>query len=173
MTESPSSVADAVLLALAHVEANDLCAARTALTELSAAHPGHPDVVDGWVSIGDAAATAGAAGVEVLKALIPIARSWPDAMGQSTLMMALAELELTLREPTWSAHWLKAAMTAAPADPRPWELLEVMLDDHPGLPVGRSTLKMLEHLRKARGELPVNEEDFSGITFDEWTADNG
>lgn len=159
------SVAEAVLAAL---ELDDLDTASAALVQLSGVHPGHVDVVDGWVSLGDSAATAGEAGLAVLRALVPVARGWPEPRGQSTLMMALAELELTLREATWSAHWLKAAMRAAPADPRPWDLLEVILDAHPQLPVGRDTLKLLEQLRKARGELPINEDDFAGETFDEW-----
>lgn len=165
--------AEAALLALAHLDEGDGAAALAALIALSATHAGHADVADAWVALGDSGAARGAFGVDVLQALVPIAREWPDARGRATLMMALAELEVTHREASWAAHWLKAAMRAEPADPRPWDLLELMLDAHPGLPVGRDTLKMLEQLRKARGELPINEDDFAGETFDEWEEGAG
>jgi hypothetical protein len=172
MSETTPSVDEAVLSVLGLLEQDDLSGALASLQDLSTAHPGDVDLVDAWASLGDAAARAGPAGVEVLQGLIAVARTWPDPRGKSSLMMVLAELEVILREATWSAHWLKGAMKADPSDPRPWDLLEVMLDAHPDLPVGRDTLKMLERLRKARGELPINEDDFAGLTTDEWEEDS-
>ncbi len=165
---SEGSVADSVLVALSLVEEGDLDNALAVLVELSSQYSGHPDVADAWTALGDAVPARSDFGRTLLQALVPVARAWPDARGRSTLMMTLAELEVTHREVAWGAHWLKAAMAADPADPRPWDLLELMLDEHPTLPVGRDTKKMLRELRKARGDEPVNEEDFAGATFDTW-----
>ncbi len=159
---------DDVLEALAAVDSDTPDSAIAQLVELAKAHPGHMDIADAWSALGDSAPARGAWGVTLLQALVPVARTWPDARGRSTLLMALAELELTHREPTWAAHWIRGAIAADPSDPRPWDLLELMLDAHPSLPVGRDTRTALVELRKAQGELPVDEEDFAGETFDQW-----
>jgi hypothetical protein len=164
-------VEDAVLTALALLEDGDAPGALACLVEQSARHPGHSDLADAWASLGDSAPARGPFGETVLLALLPVARAWPDPRGRSTLMMALAELEVTHREVSWAAHWLKAAMTADPSDPRPWDLLELMLDAHPHLPVGADTKKVLRQIRQAKGELPVKEDDFSGVTVDSWSTE--
>ena len=162
------SLEDKLLHALSLVEGEDPRACIPALASLSEAHPGHVDIADAWASLGDSAPARGPFGLDVLKALVPVAGDWPDPRGRSTLLMALAELELTHREASWAAHWIRKAIDADPTDVRPWDLLELMLDAHPGLPVGRATRAALKELRQAQGELPVNEEDFAGETFDEW-----
>ena len=159
---------DELLSALAFVDGGQPDRSLQALTALSAAHAGHDDIPDAWASLGDSQAARGPFGVSVLQALVPIARSWPEMRGRSTMLMALAELELTHREASWAAHWIRKAIEADPTDPRPWDLLELMLDAHPNLPVGRATRDALTQLRQAQGELPVNEEDFAGETFEEW-----
>lgn len=170
-TTPPTPVADAALLALALVEEGDADGALAALVSLSEAHAGHAELADAWAGLADATTTDSAFGVALLQALVPIAGSWPEPRGRATLMMCLAELEVTHREAAWAAHWLKKAMASEPSDPRPWDLLEVLLDDHPSLPVGRDTLKTLRAIRQARGELPINEDDFAGVTFDQWEVD--
>jgi len=162
------SLEDDILGALAHVDGDSPADSIDALKALSEAHPGHVDIADAWASLGDSPPARGPFGVAVLQALVPIARDWPEPRGRSTMMMALAELELTHREATWAAHWIRKAIASDPSDVRPWDLLELMLDAHPGLPVGRATRQALVELRKAQGELPVNDEDFAGETFDEW-----
>ena len=161
-------VEDELLSALSFVDGEQPEASIQALTALSQAHPGHVDIPDAWASLGDSPPARGTFGVKVLQALIPIVRSWPEPRGRSTMLMALAELELTHREANWAAHWIRKAIEADPTDARPWDLLELMLDAHPKLPVGRATRDALTQLRQAQGELPINEEDFAGETFDEW-----
>lgn len=169
---SDNSVEDAVLLALTLLEEGDAEAALGRLVELSALHAGNADLADAWAALGDSGAARASFGKAVLTALIPVARGWPDPRGRSTLMMALAELEVTHREVSWAAHWLKGALAADPADPRPWDLLELMLDVHPSLPVGRDTKKLLREIRQAKGELPIKDDDFSGFTMDSWSAED-
>ncbi len=165
------AVEDAVLTALAMHEEGKATAALARLVELSVRHAGHRDLADAWASLGDSPDARGPFGEALLSALVPVARSWPDPRGKSTLMMVLAELEVTHREVSWAAHWLKAAMAADPSDPRPWDLLELMLDVHPDLPVGLETKKVLRQIRQAKGELPVNDDDFSGRTMDSWSTE--
>lgn len=169
---SDDTVEDAVLQVLSQVDEGATQAALDQLVRLSSRFPGHAEVADAWAALGDAGAARGPFGLTLLTTLIPIARGWPDARGRSTLMMALAELEVTHREVTWAAHWLKGALAADPADTRPWDLLELMLDVHPNLPVGRDTKKVLRQIRQAKGELPIKEDDFSGLTMDSWSADD-
>lgn len=159
---------DDLLNALSLVDGSNPDDSVNALTALSLSHAGHVDISDAWASLGDSLPARGPFGVTVLQALIPIARSWPERRGRSTMLMALAELELTHREANWAAHWIRKAIEADPTDARPWDLLELMLDAHPELPVGRATRKALTQLRQAQGELPIDEEDFAGDTFEEW-----
>lgn len=163
--ESPDAAA---LLALEEAEHGSLEAALSALTELARVHPDHPDVADAWAAVGDLDRARGDDGVTVLQAMVPVARSWTDPRGRSTLFMALAELEALHREPSWAAHWLRKAMAADPTDARPWDLCEVMLDTWPDLPVGRATKEALKQLKQAVGELPVKDDDFAGATVDLW-----
>ena len=165
------AVEDAVLTALAMLEDGEPEGALASLIELSARHAGHADIADAWAALGDSAEARGPFGESLLSAMVPVARSWPDPRGRSTLMMSLAELEVTHREVSWAAHWLKAAMTADPSDPRPWDLLELMLDVHPDLPVGRDTKNVLREIRQAKGELPINEDDFAGVTVASWSTE--
>jgi len=169
---SDPSIEDAVLAALALLEDGEADQALARLLALSDRYAGNPDLADAWASLGDSAQARGPFGETLLSALVPVARAWPDARGRSTLMMALAELEVTHREVSWAAHWLKGAMAADPHDPRPWDLLELMLDAHPHLPVGRDTKKVLRQIRQAKGELPVNEDDFAGLTVDSWSTED-
>ena len=168
---SDNTVEDAVLHALTRLEEGAAEAALAQLLELSTLHAGNPDLADAWAVLGDSAAARSSFGMTILTALIPVARAWPDPRGRSTLMMALAELEVTHREVSWAAHWLKGALAADPADPRPWDLLELMLDVHPSLPVGRDTKRLLREIRQAKGELPIKDDDFSGLTMDSWSAE--
>jgi len=162
---------DRVLEALTAVDGDTPDSAIALLLQLAKDHPGHADIADAWAALGDSPSARGAWGVTLLQALVPVARTWPDARGRSTLLMALAELELTHREASWAAHWIRGAIAADSSDARPWDLLELMLDAHPGLPVGRDTRTALVELRKAQGELPVNEEDFAGEVFDQWEVE--
>ncbi len=166
------ALSEALLGVLGLLDAGETALVLPRMAEISAEYAGHPDVADLWSALGDSRAARGPWGVQVLQAMIPVAQSWPDARGRSTMWMAMAELEATHREASWAAHWLKKAIEADPTDARPWDLLELMLDLYPTLPVGRATKDALRELRKAQGLIPVKEEDFSGITFDEWDEDN-
>ena len=100
---SDDTVEDAVLQVLSQVDEGATQAALEQLVQLSSRFPGHAEVADAWAVFGDSGAARGPFGLTLLTALIPIARGWPDARGRSTMMMALAELEVTHREVTWAA----------------------------------------------------------------------
>ena len=87
------SVEDAVLNALAALDDGEPESALARLVALSAEHPGHSDLADAWAALGDSGAARGEFGLVLLTAMVPIARSWPEARGRSTMMMALAELD--------------------------------------------------------------------------------
>ena len=66
------------------------------------------------------------------------------------LLLSVAELECAQREPLWAAAWVKRAMTEAPGDPRPWDLLDLLLDAYPKMPVDGRTKEQLRALRDAQ-----------------------
>jgi hypothetical protein len=65
-------------------------------------------------------------------------------------LMALAELETSQRDPRWAAHWVREALGVDPGDVRPWDLLDLLLDAVPGLPIDPQTREQLRALRKAQ-----------------------
>jgi hypothetical protein len=65
-------------------------------------------------------------------------------------LMALAELETSQRDPRWAAHWIREALGVDPGDVRPWDLLDLLIDAVPHLPIDPQTREQLNALRKAQ-----------------------
>lgn len=150
---SEEDLDEAILEALEPLDSDELVAALDGLEALVAVHGEHPELIQAMADLGD---------WEPLreprddgKVLIERLIAWADKVEQPhsrvTLLMAVAELETTQRNPNWAAHWIKKAIAADHSDLRPWDALELLMDAFPGLPVDQTTLSQLSEIREAIG----------------------
>lgn len=150
---SEEELEEAILDALEPLDTGELLAALAGLEALVDRHGEHPELIQAMADLGD---------WEPLreprddgKALTERLIAWADKVEQPrsrvTLLMAVAELETTQRNPNWAAHWIKKAIDADHSDLRPWDALELLMDAFPGLPVDATTLSQLTEIREAIG----------------------
>lgn len=92
----------------------------------------------------------GAAATELLRVLAETLPHFEADGLKVGALMALAELETSQRDPRWAAHWIREALLVDPGDVRPWDLLDLLLDAVPGLPIDPQTREQLNALRKAQ-----------------------
>ncbi len=111
----------------------------------------HTALVDALAALGDQPAQREPhpGGEALVQAMIAAVDQLRSPTHQITVLLALAELETTQRQPAWAAWWLKRALAADVADMRPWDSLDLLLDAFPDLPVDRRTRKQLRQLREA------------------------
>jgi hypothetical protein len=163
--QPPAAAPDPEALGLAALDraaAGDLDAAMNLLAPALCVRRPHPAVLEALTGLGDApqARTACAAGLRLIELQITILDSVPVGPLRTGLLLSVAELECSQRDPRWSAAWVKRAMTETPGDPRPWDLLDLLLDAYPKLPVDGRTKELLRALRDAqRGPSAADHDD--------------
>ncbi|MBL8614964.1 MAG: hypothetical protein JNM72_05070 [Deltaproteobacteria bacterium] len=150
------------LAALDRAAAADLAGALALLRPALAVRRPDDALIEALTGLGDCPearqrCTAGKHLIELQISTLEALRPGPLRTG---LLLSVAELECAQREPVWAAAWVKRAMTEAPGDPRPWDLLDLLLDAYPKMPVDGRTKEQLRALRDAqRGPTAADLED--------------
>lgn len=150
------------LAALDRAAAADLAGALALLRPALAVRRPDDALIEALTGLGDCPearqrTTAGKHLIELQISTLEALRAGPLRTG---LLLSVAELECAQREPVWAAAWVKRAMTEAPGDPRPWDLLDLLLDAYPKMPVDGRTKEQLRALRDAqRGPTAADFED--------------
>ncbi len=144
---------DAILEAMAPLDGGDLDGALAALEALIAEHGEQPVLIEALADLGDwePLREPRPEGIVLIERLIGWSKTVAAPRNRVTLLMAIAELETTQRQPDWAAHWIKRAIAADHSDLRPWDALELLMDAFPGLPVDKRTLDHLTEIRTAIG----------------------
>lgn len=140
------------LAALDRAAAGDLAGALELLRPALGARRPDDALLEALIGLGDCPEArqrcpAGKRLIELQISTLEALRPGPLRTG---LLLSVAELECAQREPLWAAAWVKRAMTEAPGDPRPWDLLDLLLDAYPKMPVDGRTKEQLRALRDAQ-----------------------
>ena len=140
------------LLALDRAEQGRLGLALSTLAHAWAQHGPADPLVEVLIGLGDApqARKKTPAGQRLIERQISLLASVPFGPLRTGLLVSIAMLESTQRDPAWAAAWVKRAMAEDPGDPRPWDLLDLLLDADPKLPIDKKTKQQLKALRLAQ-----------------------
>lgn len=140
------------LLALDRAEAGRLGLALQTLEAARRLHGPADALVEALIGLADApqARRACRAGIALIERQIVWLEALPVGPLRTGLLLSVALLETVQREPAWAAAWVKRAMAEDPGDPRPWDLLDLLLDADPKLPIDKKTKAQLKALRLAQ-----------------------
>ncbi len=140
------------LLALDRAEAGRLGLALQTLEAARRLHGPADALVEALIGLADApqARRACPAGLALVERQIGWLEGLPIGALRTGLLLSVALLETVQRQPAWAAAWVKRAMAEDPGDPRPWDLLDLLLDADPKLPIDKKTKLQLKELRRAQ-----------------------
>lgn len=140
------------LLALDRAEAGRLGLALQTLEAARRLHGPADALVEALIGLAEApqARRACRAGIALIERQIVWLEALPVGPLRTGLLLSVALLETVQREPAWAAAWVKRAMAEDPGDPRPWDLLDLLLDADPKLPIDKKTKAQLKALRLAQ-----------------------